>query len=609
MYGSNTRGFAAAVITGGLIGVSGTSAGLRAVPPSAPLSPTPPEHRGPVEPSGRHDSESAVNRISSAETTEAGGRSVHVDFDQQAPRELAGRPAYEPGRRGASGGPGVQPGFPMAAGPRQAPSGGQQLPGDPRFGGGPLSPSDPAGPGGQQFGGQQFGDRLPPSDPRRPGFGAPAPSDQRSYPAARHPGQAGPLGPVDPGAPGARPDSGGPGFGAGRPDLSDAERRMPGEQYGPRADRPADPMGGPVRFAEPVEARGGGPRSVPEAGADRHSTDRSRPGSHHAVAGTAGFRTVADLVASTGGRRTVEGSGGRRARPELPEDFGGLRVVPDVTEYPGGPDVPGSAGHQPPAELSGAGGHRRAELPGSGGHRPAELPGTGPSSGRRRAVPESVGTGGHRAVRERAVEHRGEPGAGYRPVSDLSGVGGHQPLGEPVGAVGRLPFGEGTGGTALAAPPATDLMSGRLGAGEGRLRTGFDAYGQATPEVELGRLEPPSARSGMFLDRSVDSSLPIAAVASQRFTAGGADLTTGGYQAVESLPPVVEQHLAEPRRPRHDSVGSMHGGPMNVGPMGVESAHVESGQAGEVGHREKAGSALGSLDSSGLFGSLSSRRG
>jgi hypothetical protein len=525
MYGPNTRGFAVAVITGGLIGVSGTSAALRA---GSPRRPEDVESHPLGIGHASYDSESAVERIALPQGAEAaGGRSMQVGFGQRAPRELGGqRPVGSGGPvgppRSGLAGLGMQAGFSPAGSPRP----------DPRHSG-----FSPAG--------------APRSDPRQSGLSPAGPRQPYVAAAPMHrPGPAGPLGPggapLRPGGLGGGPMGPGGRVGAGQRDRSFDALAGPFEEYPARAegcqDYGADLMGGPVLFPGPVAVgaeSSAGLCVVPDrvgvdqapAPAEPLESVSTRTGSHHV--GIDGYRTVADLVASTGGYSPADGASGRRRQDRA----SGLRVVPDVPEsadYVGVPEVPQSGGDLPAADLSGTGGHRPvSDAPRSGG--------------RRRAVPESVGTDGHRAV----------PGAvGYRPVSDAYG-------------------------TALAEPPTSDRMLGALGPAEGSLGTGFDTYGEAAPEVELGRMrlgraESGSTRSGMFIDRAVESSLPTAAVVSQRFTSDG----TGGYRAVEAS----GRHLAEPRRPTHDTPAHDRVAP---------------------GRQNKGSSALGSLDSSGLFGSLS----
>jgi hypothetical protein len=646
MYGSNTRGFAAAAITGGLIGVSGTAAGLRPVPPSMPLSPTRPENREPAAPGGRHDSESAVNRIADAGVGAADGRSMQVDFDQQVPRELGHRPPFAPETSGAgnpggpggqqrAGGPGVQPGFPRAAGPQQSLFGaagpGAQFGGQSSCGGQPgqSQPSD-----AQRFGGQRLGGQLGPAqsgqpqsgsrhvEPMRSGpvrtgqqFGAAHSSAQQPYQgaaatvaipatsaipaasatvaipatsvtaadsatvalAAQRPVPPGPLG----GPGGAQPNSAGSGQ-YSSPSPLDRTYELPADERGSRSDCAADLMGGPVRFAEPdfgvARPSMNGPVGSIDDPVDGLET---RTGSHRAYSGADGYRSVADLVTATGGGRPIVGSGGRRARPEQPEISGGPRSVPDMSappEYPSDPDLSGSGGYPSATHLVGTVEYRSV----SGG---------GGSGGRRRApepMGSSLGTGGYRAVSAQPVDHRAEHGTGApHSAREVAGTGGYRPVPDRINAAGM--DAAGIGGTASVARPVSDSAPGTPGPVEGRLRTSFDAYGRVAPEVEFGRSERRPERSGMFIDRAVESSLPTAAVLSQRFSTGG----TGGYRAVEPVPEAGERHLVEPRFPRHDTVE----------PLDAAGRSDRGGGS----DRQESSSALGSLDSSGLFGSLSSR--
>ena len=519
MYGSNPRGFTAAVITGGLIGVSGTAAGLRAVPPSEPLSPTRPEPRNQGAPVGPNDSESAVDRIFSAGTAEPDGRSMQVNFGQQAPREPGDRPTgYDSPAPGMSGGPGGYPGapvasrFPNAVDPRQS----QQSYGQQSYGqqpgarpsvqqpsGAPFG-AQPTRPAGQQFGGAEQTYRLE----------AMQGNDQRSYPnapansatvalAAHRPG------PLDHGGASASNT----GY-SGTSDPLDSTYQLPVEARAPYSDQLMDRI-----------SRTEGPG---RAGEQSELSDRgvSAGGSHHAAAGS---RTVADLVASTGGHYPAAGSGGRRARSEPVEEFPGLRVVPDASDQPVG--------------GSGAGGYSTAR------EQPTDY---------RRDTDNGIAV--NRALREASSS------GGYRAVA------------------------EGPGGTALATPPGIDPLSSPTAQPQTRLHTGFDAYGAAAPEVELGELDRGNPRSGMFMDRSVESSLPTAAVLSQRFSAE----STGGHRAVDRGREIAEQRLAEPRKPRHDNVTP----PRDLGSERTPPRDLGSERT----------SALGSLDSSGLFGDLSSHQ-
>jgi hypothetical protein len=584
MYGTHTRGFAAAVITGGLIGISGTSAALRPVPAE------PAEQPRKAEPdaldAGRPGrSESAVRQIALPDGGGHGGRSLDVDFGGTPYSAQRATDALLPGSTGAV----------------------------------------------RADGRSMFGAGMPPAEPPA-GYTPEAPARYGAEAPARYGAEA----------------AAGAGYGA---DAAGYGADAAG--YG------VDLMGGPVRVGDSSP----GLRAVPDP------QESFRTGGHHAVDGSTARRSVADLVAATNGQPVVR-TGGRRARPEQTGGFAGLRVVPDPedADYQAVPDVPGSGGYLPSADLSGAGGYQPQGDPAAGlGLPPGPLGrpgqpalGSQPGFGARPDAPAQPAFGGPaqpgfgarpEAPAQPAFGSPAQPAFGGRPEAPAQPAFGGRPeapaqpghagrpdigFGGPIGArrpgavppvaaPGRPeqpagaravpesinvqepgPFGAGPlgaapagarvpGGSPLTAVPPTGAGPDRraesggygpLGPAEGSLGTGFGAYGEPGADVELGQ-RADAGRSGMFLDRSVESSLPTAAVLSQRFASDG----LGGYRAVEPIELPVrtgraeqfegEQRLAEPRRAGHDAV--------------QDAARAEHG------------SALGSLDSSTLFGSLSTR--
>ncbi|HEY1969239.1 MAG TPA: hypothetical protein VGH89_14915 [Pseudonocardia sp.] len=712
MYGSNKRGFAAAVITGGLIGVSGTSAALRSNPPVAPVAPArprDPESNSFQAAGQRSASEAAVDRIgSSADGLGDPGRSVQVDFGQSGPRVNGGRPAFgerprgdehrqnglpRPGSGGlGSGGPGSGglgsggPGSGVfgASGPAGSAFGGQRAAG-PEFGGSAFRGSEFGGPasGGPGFGGPVSGGS---------GFGGPA----SGGPASGGPASGGPA-------------SGGPGSGAaGGDDL------MYGRSGSARPEFGGPEFAGPSMYraahrssAERSELSAAGPSG--EASQHGYGSDASRPDTGATRRDFSAEREPGDeltaRVQDDDVRRTLPGdepirTGYRGESPERRREFGSAdRGRPSGLDDSPSPSVhrgpePGSAphnqSHQPtPAAYSFGATAERAnldDLP-----RAAELSRHG--SGALRAVPDGSESGGRRHAPESPAgpesrptgtgSHRAVAGSGsYRTVAELVSASGAQPV-VPTGGPGRrarpddssgygglrvvpnvdeprgytsvpevpalLGSGEyvrpaertGTGGfqsisqatgtdgyRAVSPARAADAGMGALGPAEGSLGTGFHAYGDAAPEVELGRGTQRPARSRMFIDRAIESSLPNAAVVSRQFAAdrpasdrgagqdapyrraeqearyGRADQETPYRRADQealyrpadqdtSYPSTAsgefhrdalgrrDQHLAEPRHPGHDA-------PVPVRPDS---------------------SALGSLDSSGFFSSLGRRSG
>jgi hypothetical protein len=217
-------------------------------------------------------------------------------------------------------------------------------------------------------------------------------------------------------------------------------------------------------------------------------------------------------------------------------------------------------------------------------------------------------------------------------------------------------------------PIESDSSRGPLGPAEGGRGTGFGAYGEAPRESEAHRDEPKSARSQMFRNRAIESSLPNAAVVSQQFgaesgprradappalravsgdaptrgdfsmpddapvrgsgsmravtsTSGGfaaggapaADIGSGpraSYDSRNSMDRSRDESVAEPRRPRHDAIEAAE--PSRRSDRAWNGGHDSGERDGRAGHEERAGvedsSALGSLDSSALFGTLSGMR-
>jgi hypothetical protein len=241
-------------------------------------------------------------------------------------------------------------------------------------------------------------------------------------------------------------------------------------------------------------------------------------------AGTGGYRSVAEMTVGAGLRPVTDAAGGRRRRrAEDAPPVSQLRVVRDVpsTSSTGG-NGPGD-GHtgRRTGQTAGDGAYRASpKVVGSEGYRP---------------LTEPNGTGGFRPDPAKHAESGAE--AESAPSSESSAdLGGRRASGpEEITDSARRNGSARTeqspsNGAAVGKVSSVDSPSlglerstiGALGLAEGSLGTGFHAYGEAAPEVEMGSprwRESHSAPNGLFRNRAIESSLPCAAVVSQQFTA------------------------------------------------------------------------------------------
>lgn len=574
MYSTGNRGFAAAVITGGLIGVSGTAAALRPVPPFIPVSPEP-------KPDGRDSGSDLAGFPGDLPRTPPSGPLNQAPLNQsplsqspsgQAPLNGHARPK--------------QPGASMQFG---------QQPGQTRVNQPPLS---------QQSGGHR--QPFPPLGPQ---------SAQR--PTDSIPRSGGPLdelnAPVRPARDQGLDDSLGSGLftpiGA-----ADSEGTVGLRVVSEPTALSRSSLNSARLEPTQLEPTGMDPLSAGPAGTgDRRPAPE--PEQSSSLGDSGGYRGFEEIIGSIGQRQDQDGprGGGRRRRPENEEASSGLRVVPEMgrqsapaAEYPPGltGEMTGTDGYQLVAEMTSTGGYQAVpDVAGSGGYRPEpEL--IGMRGGFQ--VDSGLDSGAGAAGTVRAVSGFGDTiggrygapsfdvptqdadalafGSNINPATTnlppradaLGAAGTEQPsvFGTQRQSVGSDGFLAGNV-AALAAPagPLDGSQIGALGPAEGSRGTGFYAYGEAAPEVELGGA-PHRANSGLYKDRSVESSLGTAAVASQQFASD---------QPAQQRSEPTAAHRQNTGTPSTPNLGAQSGGHRTPDTSAASTTALDS-------------SALGSLD-------------
>jgi hypothetical protein len=325
----------------------------------------------------------------------------------------------------------------------------------------------------------------------------------------------------------------------------------------------------------------GGLRVVPNLNTASLNTASLNTANQHALqaegpAGTGGYRSVAEMTVGAGLRPATDAAGGRRRRrAEDAPPVSQLRVVRDAPStsstsgngagdgytgrrtgqtagdgaYRTSPEVVGSEGYRPHTEPNGTGGFRPDPAKHAESGADAESAPSSESSvdlgGRRASGPEEV-TGSARRNGSARTEQSPSNGAAVGKVSSVDS----QSLGLERSTIGAL------------------------GPAEGSLGTGFHAYGEAAPEVEMGSprwRESHSAPNGLFRNRAIESSLPCAAVVSQQFTAPRL-----GY------PPAPPVRFRGTSQPPPGPVGGAVGSPVNGAAPGdaAPGGGVRNGAAG-----------------------------
>ncbi|WP_156934849.1 hypothetical protein [Pseudonocardia spinosispora] len=601
MYNTGNRGFAAAVITGGLIGVSGTAAALRPVPPFVPVSAEP-------KPDGRDRGSDLGGFSGDFPRTPPAGPLNQASLGQsplgQAPPAQSPLNGHaRPAQPGSSMQFGQQPGQPRGGQPPlNQQSGGHRQPFPP-----PAQPLGPqAGPmdGFPRSGGSLDALNAPSRPAQDSGFG-----DSLGSGGFNPVSSSGPIG--APGSVSAADSEGTVGLrvvseptGQGRSDLGRSDLGQPNLGSAQLEQTRLEPAG-----LDPLNAAAtstGGRRAAPEP---EQSSSLGEPG---------GYRGVEEIIGSIGQRPVQDGprGGGRRRRPDN-EQGSGLRVVPEMsrqsaTEYRPGltGEMTGTDGYQLVAEMTGTGGYQAVpDVLGSGGYRAEPEPvgthggfqvGSAPdSSGPLRAVSTfgDASGGRHGAPSFDAPARDADALAFGANINPTSAAPRTDPLGAPQQAVnqpatfGAQQHSAGSDGflagnvAALAAPtgPSDGPPIGALGPAEGSRGTGFYAYGEAAPEVELGAAAR-RATSGLYKDRSVESSLGTAAVASQQFAS--------------DRPEQPAQQRSEPMSVNRQNVGPRGGG-QQVGRQQFAGEPVGGHRAQDTSAASTTAldsSALGSLD-------------